>query len=115
MADKTREEHIKETVDGLIAAGDRFFAGTTSKEELFGLLQLGFMHISEIFAKLNSRGALMPEDYGAYQYATTMIQAIVRTLELDPKYDTEILERQLKQNLRSILKGSPVRDVVQPS
>lgn len=115
MADKTRQQHIDEAVDGLIEHGDKFFAGIESKEELFGILQIAFGHISELFAGLNSRGALTPDDYGAYQYATTMIQAIVRTLELDPKYDSKILERQLRQNLRSILKGVPVRDVVKPT
>lgn len=109
------EDQAAANVELLIEHIDKFLEGIRTEEEFFAHLDVALGHISELFANLNSRGALTVEDVGAYQYSTCIVRVFLLTLRRSPKWDSDTLERQLKQNLRTALKGAPVRAVHKPS
>lgn len=104
-------EQIEENLRLLTEHADRFFAGTITKEQLFELMQIAFGSLSDLFRGLADRGALKAEDAATYQWATTIIAAIIRTLEIEPKYGSPILEEQLRRNFRAKLKGAPIKEI----
>jgi hypothetical protein len=102
-------DELEAQVTQLIDHADRFFAGTVTQEELFELYKICAQDLSRLFQELTAAGRASAQQLGTYQWASTIMAAIMLTLEREPKYGTKVLEHQLKSNFRTIVRRSPHR------
>lgn len=109
----SKANELSENEKHLLEHVDRFFEGTRTQEELFASLRMCFNELSEAFNTLVRNDATQEDRLqaiGKYQWASTVIPAMVRTLELGPQYDTPKLEEQLKRNFRMLMKSAKRRE-----